>query len=217
MSQFILIGSATPLSREESGVIQHSGVGRIARVRMYPMSLWESGESNGQVSLSALFDGSQKEVLIENKLTLQEIAFALCRGGWPGTLRLSDRKALQVAYNYIDELINLDIQRLDDIDRDPSKVRAVLRSYARNISTLTPASTIMKDVRANDISVTDKTLSNYLNALGRLFIVEDLKSWRPSLRSKTAIRSADKRHFVDPSLAVALLGLTPKSIFDDFR
>lgn len=217
MNQFILTGSATPLSGAENAVIEHSGVGRIARLRMYPMSLWESRESNGQVSLSALFDGTQEEVLIENKLTLQEIAFALCRGGWPGSLILSDRKALQVAYNYLEELIELDIQRLDDVDRDPGKVRAVLRSYARNVSTLTPASTIMQDVRANDISVTDKTLSNYLNALRRLFIVEDLKAWRPSLRSKTAIRSADKRHFVDPSIAVALLGLTPKSMFDDFN
>lgn len=217
MNQFILTGSATPLSRADSSVIEHSGVGRIARLRMYPMSLWESRESSGQVSLSALFDGTQEEVLIENRLTLNDIAFALCRGGWPGSLKLSDKKALQVAYNYLEELIELDMPRLDDVERDSSKVRAVLRSYARNISTLTPASTIMQDVKANDISVTDKTLSNYLNALRRLFIVEDLKSWRPSLRSKTAIRSADKRHFVDPSLAVALLGLTPKSMFEDFN
>lgn len=216
MNQFILTGSSTPID-DANGEIQHTGTGRIARMRMYPMSLWESKESAGQVSLEALFNGTQQMGLFENPYTVPDIAYLMCRGGWPGSLGLKKKDALEVAYNLVDEIVNADVSRVDDTERNPQRVRAVLRSYARNISTMTSASTIISDVKANDISITDKTLTDYLNILNRLFILEDLKAWNPSLRSKTGMRTSDKRHFVDASLAVALLQLTPKTIIDDFN
>lgn len=217
MNQFILTGSATPIDDEENSELEHSGTGRIARLRMRPMSLWESKESRGQVSLQALFDGTQEMGLFENPLTLKDLAFVMCRGGWPGTLGLEEEDALEVAINLVDELVNSDVNRVDGTEKNPDRVRAVLRSYARNISTMTAASTIMADVKANDISITDKTLNNYLTALRRLFIVEDVKAWQPSLRSKTGIRTSNKRHFVDTSIATAVLELNPKSILEDFN
>ena len=218
MGQFIMTGSATPLDdMTQQREILHSGTGRIARMRMYPMSLWESKDSNGSVSLSDLFDGKITDLYAESKLTIEDIAYLLCRGGWPGTLSLQKNRALDVAYNYVDEIINLDIHRVDNTEKNPERVRQVLRSYARNISTMTTATTIMHDVQANDLSITDKTLTNYLTALRRLFITEDLKAWQPSLRSKTAIRTSNKRHFTDPSIATALLELNPTSVLDDFN
>ncbi len=217
MNQFILTGSATPIDGDENGEMEHTGTGRIARLRMRPMSLWESKESRGQVSLQALFDGTQEMGLYENPLTLKDLAFVMCRGGWPGALGLEEEDALEVAINLVDELINTDVNRVDGTEKNPDRVRAVLRSYARNISTMASASTIMADVKANDISITDKTLTNYLTALRRLFVVEDAKAWQPSLRSKTGIRTSDKRHFVDTSIATAVLELNPKSILDDFN
>lgn len=214
MQQFILTGSATPIDDEE---IEHTGLGRIARLRMRPMSLWESKDSAGQVSLKALFDGVQKMGMFENPLTVKDLAYAMCRGGWPGALHLEREDALDVAYNYVDELINVDVNKVDGSEKNPDRVRGVLRSYARNISTMTTATTIMEDVKANDISITDKTLSNYLTALRRLFVVEDLKAWQPSLRSKAGIRTSNKRHFVDTSIATAVLELTPESLLNDFN
>ena len=187
MNQFILTGSATPIDDDENSEMEHTGTGRIARLRMRPMSLWESKESRGQVSLKALFDGTQEMGLFENPLTLKDLAFVMCRGGWPGALGLEEEDALEVAINLVDELVNTDVNRVDGTEKNPDRVRAVLRSYARNISTMTAASTIMADVKANDISITDKTLTNYLTALRRLFIIEDAKAWQPSLRSKTGI------------------------------
>lgn len=219
MGQFILTGSTTPLGDDTSeNKIMHSGTGRIARMRMYTMSLWESRDSSGDVSLEALFEGEKNsDVYAESNLSIEDIAYLICRGGWPGVLQLEKQDALDVAYNYVDEVINLDVQRVDDTEKNPERVRQVLRSYARNISTMTTATTIMQDVKANDISITDKTLSNYLAALRRLFVIEDLKAWQPSLRSKTGIRTSDKRHFTDPSIATALLELNPQSILDDFN
>lgn len=215
MQQFILTGSATPL--EDDKELEHTGLGRIARLRMRPMSLWESKESAGQVSLKALFDGSQEMGVFENPLTIKDLAYVMCRGGWPGALQLEKEDALEVAFNYVDELIHVDVNKVDGSEKNPERVRSVLRSYARNISTMTTAATIMQDVKANDISITDKTLSNYLTALRRLFVVEDVKAWQPSLRSKTGIRTSDKRHFVDASIATAVLELTPKSLLEDFN
>ncbi len=216
MNQFILTGSATPID-DGNGEIEHTGTGRIARLRMRPMSLWESLESTGQVSLKDLFDGKQAMGLYENRLTIKDLAYIMCRGGWPGTLGIDKADALEVPFNLVDEFVNTDVNKVDNTEKNPQRVRAVLRSYARNISTMTVATTIMKDVRANDISITDKTLSNYLTALRRLFIVEDQKAWQPSLRSKTAIRTSDKRHFVDTSIATAVLELNPTSILEDFN
>lgn len=217
MNQFILTGSATPLDEKENEEMEHTGTGRIARLRMRPMSLWESKESRGQVSLKALFDGTQQMGLFESPLTIKDIAYVMCRGGWPGALALDKEDALEVAVNLVDELVNTDVNRVDGSEKDPDRVRAVLRSYARNISTMTAATTIMADVRANDISITDKTLTNYLRALRRLFIIEDAKAWQPSLRSKTGIRTSHKRHFVDTSLATAVLELNPTSVLEDFN
>jgi len=217
MNQFILTGSATPIDDDENSEMEHTGTGRIARLRMRPMSLWESKESRGQVSLKALFDGTQEMGLFENPLTLKDLAFVMCRGGWPGALGLEEEDALEVAINLVDELVNTDVNRVDGTEKNPDRVRAVLRSYARNISTMTAASTIIADVKANDISITDKTLTNYLTALRRLFIIEDAKAWQPSLRSKTGIRTSNKRHFVDTSIATAVLELNPKSILEDFN
>lgn len=214
MGQFILTGSATPVDDDE---IEHTGLGRIARMRMRPMSLWESLESAGQVSLRDLFDGTQEMGMFENPLTIQALAYTMCRGGWPGTLKLEAEDALEVAFNYLDELVNVDINKVDQSEKKPERVLSILRSYARNISTMTTATTIMQDVKANDISITDKTLSNYLTALRRLFVIEDVKAWQPSLRSKTGIRTSDKRHFVDTSIATAVLGLTPQSLLEDFN
>ena len=217
MNQFILTGSATPLDEEENEEMEHTGTGRIARLRMRPMSLWESKESRGQVSLKALFDGTQQMGLFESPLTIKDIAYVMCRGGWPGALPLDKEDALEVAVNLVDELVNTDVNRVDGSEKDPDRVRAVLRSYARNISTMTAATTIMADVRANDISITDKTLTSYLRALRRLFVIEDAKAWQPSLRSKTGIRTSHKRHFVDTSLATAVLELNPTSVLEDFN
>ena len=217
MNQFILTGSATPLDEDENSEMEHTGTGRIARLHMRPMSLWESKESRGQVSLKALFDGTQEMGLFENPLTIKDLAYVMCRGGWPGALGLEKEDALEVAVNLVDELVNTDVNRVDKTEKNPERVRAVLRSYARNISTMTAANTIMADVKANDISITDKTLTNYLTALRRLFIVEDAKAWQPSLRSKTGIRTSNKRHFVDTSIATAVLELNPTSILEDFN
>lgn len=217
MNQFILTGSSTPLDDDENSEMEHTGTGRIARLRMRPMSLWESKESRGQVSLKALFDGTQEMGLFENPLTIKDLAFVMCRGGWPGTIGMEKEDALEVAVNLVDELVNTDVNRVDKTEKNPDRVRAVLRSYARNISTMTSASTIMADVQANDISITDKTLTNYLTALRRLFIIEDAKAWQPSLRSKTGIRTSNKRHFVDTSIATAVLELNPTSILEDFN
>ena len=217
VGQFILTGSATPLSDKENEEIEHTGLGRIARLKMRPMSLWESRESAGQVSMKALFDNQQEWGLFENPLTLEDLAFTICRGGWPGSLLMEKEDSLMVAYNYVDELINVDVNRVDNSEKNPDRVQSILRSYARNISTMASSTTLMGDVRANDISISDKTLSNYLTALRRLYVVEDVKAWQPSLRSKTGIRTSNKRHFVDTSIATAVLELNPQSILDDFN
>ena len=217
MGQFILTGSSTPIDDEENSEMEHSGTGRIAHLPMRPMSLWESKESRGQVSLKSLFEGTQEMGLFENPLTLKDLAYVMCRGGWPGALGLAAEDALEVVINLVDEIVHSDVNRVDGTEKDPDRVRAVLRSYARNIATMTPSSTIMADVKANDVSITDKTLTNYLKALRRLFIIEDAKAWQPSLRSKTGIRTSNKRHFVDVSIATAVLELNPKSILEDFN
>ena len=217
VNQFILTGSATPLPDSERSEIEHSGIGRIARIRMHTMSLWESGDSGGEVSLKSLFDHTQPDLMAESKQTIEDLAFLLCRGGWPATVRMNKRSATEMAYNYVEEIIQQDIHRVDNTEKNPDRVRNVMRSYARNIATMTTASTIMKEVSTNDMTITDKTLSNYLTALRRMFVVEEVKAWMPSLRSKTAIRTSNKRHFTDPSIATAVLELTPKSLLQDFN
>ncbi len=217
--QFILTGSV--VVDEDNDLLpdekmEHTGTGRISRMRMRPMSLYESNESNGTVSLKELFDGVS-DVTSMSDLTIDDLAFAICRGGWPAALSMDKEDALDVAKDYVEAICERDAAAVDRSQKDPDRVRAVLKSLARNISTMTTDRTIMGDVRANDTSITDKTLEIYLRALRKLFIIEDVKAWQPSLRSKTGIRTSDKRQFVDPSLAVAAIGASPQSILDDFN
>lgn len=208
--RFILTGSATPKKRP-----QHTGVGRIARMHMRPMSLFESRESCGLVSLAALFGGEEIEGALV-PLTLEEIAFALCRGGWPEAVLEPDSEiALEQAKNYVTELLDSDIDELDDRKRNSTWMRAILRSYARNIATEASQTTIAADMQGEPPS--DNTIADYLDALKRTYVTEDLPAWNPVLRSKTAVRTSPTRHFCDPSVAVALLGASPQKLLLDFN
>ncbi len=209
--QFILTGSVTP--RDE--VIAHSGIGRISRIQMRTMSLYESKESTGTVSLKALFDGEQ-EIATVSSLDVQQLSYVVCRGGWPGAVTLPNGGEW-LAREYTDTLVEADIRNLDGIERNPHRVRQVLRSLARNISTLTTANTILEDVRTNDITINERTLENYLNAMRRLFVVEDVPAWSPALRSKTTIRTAAKRQLADPSIATAVMRVDANGLLHDLN
>ena len=210
--QFILTGSAVPLDN----VTAHTGTGRISRLRMRPMSLFESMESNGTVSLRSLFNG-ERDVESRSDLSIEEIAFALCRGGWPASIKLQGAAALRTAVDYTEAVINYDVSRVDEVEKNPDRVRLLLRSLARNIATTASNQTIRKDIEATDITISDRTISSYINALRRIFLVEDLPAWSPSLRSRTAIRTSEKKHFVDPSIATAVLRTNPEGILRDFQ
>lgn len=212
VGQFILTGSAVP----SDNVTAHTGTGRISRILMRPMSLYESQESNGAVSLGELFSGHQAIESLST-LSIEQIAFAICRGGWPASVARKGEAALRMAMDYIDAVINYDVSRVDGIEKNPERVRLLLRSLARNISTLATNQTILGDMEATDTTMSDKTLAGYLNALRRIFVVEDLPAWSPSLRSKTAIRTSSKRHFVDPSIATAVMRTNPEGILKDFE
>ncbi|MDO4265327.1 MAG: DUF4143 domain-containing protein [Eubacteriales bacterium] len=212
--QFILTGSAVP----KDNVVQHTGTGRISRLMMRPMSLYESMESNGSVSLKALFDG---EIEIDNfsTLTIEQISFAIVRGGWPASIGKTEKIALRHAIDYVEAVINADVSRVDGIEKNPVRVRALLRSLSRNISTLATIRTIHNDIAMGDAdeSISEKTISQYLSALDRIFLTENLPAWNPALRSKTAIRTSPKRQFVDPSIAAAVMRLTPSRLLEDFN
>lgn len=212
--QFILTGSAVP----KDNVVQHTGTGRISRLMMRPMSLYESLESNGSVSLRALFDG-QAEIDNFSTLTIEQIAFAIVRGGWPASIGESEDIALRHAIDYVEAVINADVSRVDGIEKNPVRVRALLRSLSRNISTLATIRTIRADIALGDAdeSISEKTISQYLGALDRIFVTENLPAWNPALRSKSAIRTSPKRLFVDPSIAAAVMRLTPSRLLDDFN
>ena len=210
---FILTGSAVP----PENVTAHTGTGRISRMIMRPMSLFESLESNGLISIGALFNGKQKETDAISDLTIEQIAFLICRGGWPASIGQEKETALRMARDYVEAIIHQDISRVDNIDKNPERVRLLLRSLARNISTTANYQTIKQDIEATDISISDKTISTYINALRRIFVVEDINAWSPSLRSKTAIRTSEKRHFVDPSLATAVMRINPEGVLADFE
>jgi len=210
--QFILPGSAVPADN----VTAHTGTGRISRLMLRPMSLFESLESNGTVSLRQLFTGNQN-VEAMSGLSIEQIAFALCRGGWPASVKLQGTPALRMAMDYAEAVINYDVSRVDNVEKNPDRVRLLLRSLARNIATSATYQTIMSDMEATDITISDKTIASYINALRRIFVVEDLPAWSPSLRSKTAIRTSAKRHFVDPSIATAVLRTNPEGILNDFQ
>ena len=182
---------------------------------MRPMSLYESGESSGTMSLKDLFDGKTPEVQ-PCSLDVDDIAYLTCRGGWPWATLISKDVALDQAFDYVDSVIKRDIQRVDKVKRSPERARLLLRSYARNISQQVSYSTIRKDMLANDASTLDEdTVADYIKALKKLFVIEDLAAWNPNLRSKAAIRTSDTRHFVDPSIGTAALGLGPKDLIND--
>ncbi|MBQ3960481.1 MAG: ATP-binding protein [Muribaculaceae bacterium] len=213
-SQFILTGSSILPDADET---IHSGTGRYAYVRMRTMSLYESTDSTGSISLKDLFDGNPFEIQ-QNNLGLEDIAFLTCRGGWPWATLISKDVALDQAFDYVDSIIQRDIQRVDKVKRNPERTKLLLRSYARNISQQVSYSTIRKDMLSNDANTLDEdTVADYIKALKKLFVVEDLPAWNPNIRSKAAIRTGDTRHFVDPSIGTAVLGLGPKDLINDLQ
>ena len=210
--QYILTGSATP---RDDNKPKHTGTGRIARLRMRPMTLFESMESVGSVSLRQLFEG-QEDVEGESQLDIPDLAKVICRGGWPEAVAKRQTSA-QIARNYVDAVVNVDVQKVDGVERNPYRVRQLLRSYARNISTMASLTTVLADIQANDVAFSDTTMYGYVNALRRIFLIEDIPAWKPSLRSKAAIRTSEKRQFVDPSIATAVLRANVDSILDNFN
>lgn len=213
-SQFILTGSSVLPEADET---VHSGTGRYATIKMRPMSLYESGESTGTVSLKDLFEGKSIDVQ-QNDLNVEDIAFLTCRGGWPWATIISKKVALDQASDYVDSVIQRDIQRVDKVKRSAERAKLLLRSYARNISQQVSYSTIRKDMLSNDASTLDEdTVADYIKALKKLFVIEDLAAWNPNIRSKAAIRTSDTRHFVDPSIGTAILGLGPKDLINDLK
>ena len=213
-SQFILTGSSVLPEAEET---IHSGTGRFAYIKMRTMSLYESGESTGSISLSDLFEGKSFEVL-QNEMDIDELAYLICRGGWPWATLIPKEVALDQAFDYVDSVVQKDIQRVDKIKRSPDRARLLLRSYARNISQQISYATIRKDMLANDSSTLDEdTVADYVKVLKKLFVIEDLAAWNPNIRSKAAIRTSDTRHFVDPSIGTAALRLGPKDLINDLQ
>lgn len=214
--QFILTGS----NIVDKSEIRHSGNGRISRMQMIPMSLWESGESNGKISLQELFNNQDLDIDgITSDMQVEHLIFAACRGGWPATVSMkSDRAKYLVARNYVDTVCKEDISRVDGVQRDERVARSIMRSYARNISTLAKNTSLLTDVTASgEVSIVMSTFEDYVTALKRLFVINNIEAWCPAIRSKTAIRSGLKRAFIDPSIAVASLGLTPQALMTQLK
>ncbi len=210
--QFILTGSSVPVSLDEKS---HTGTGRISRMRMRPMSLFESGDSTGAISLGALLDGNELPVSTCST-TIQQIAFLTCRGGWPKAIGQTERIALQQAFDYLDAVADIDISSVDGTNRDPRKAKALMRSYARLSAQQATLSSIEEDMKGSDL-MSINTIRSYVDALSNIFVTEDLTAWNPNLRSKTAIRTSPTRHFVDPSIATAALGLGPADLLNDLN
>ena len=216
MGQFILTGSAVP-DKEAEEEREHSGTGRFAWLTMRPMTLFESGESNGKVRLGNLITTPEK-ILEKNELKLQDIAFLICRGGWPMAVGLPEEAALEQAFDYYDAVTKEDITKVDGVKRASERVQRLMRAYARHQGTQASIATLKEDLRNNDTAtLDDDTISSYLEALRKIFVVEDMPVWNPNLRSKTAIRTADTRYFVDPSIATAALGLGPADLMNDLK
>lgn len=211
--QFILTGSAVP----QDDQILHTGTGRIAWLKMYPMSLYESGDSSGNISLYELFNNPKEIKTAQSPLSVQRIASVLCRGGWPDSINTDEHTSALITSNYVNAVCESDVSRVLGGIKYPNMVRAILRAYARNISTLASKSTIHKDVTMNEGSISLPTFQSYLNALERIFVIEDIPAWSPSIRSKTVIRASRKIGFTDPSLAAAALGLSPEYLLHDMN
>ena len=212
--QFILTGSSVPANMES---VSHTGTGRFSWLKMRPMSLYESGESTGEISLNELFS-NLKSISGINKLNLEDIAFLCCRGGWPRSIFMDKDIALEQAYDYYDAVINSDISKVDGVSRTPMRAKNLMRSYSRNIGTQANNETIKKNMVNNDSASldTDMVLS-YVNALKKIFVIEESPAWNPNLRSKIAVRTSDTRYFVDLSIAVASLGLGPNDLINDIK
>ena len=216
MGQFILTGSAVPDKDAEKERV-HSGTGRFAWLMMRPMTLFESGESNGSVSLANLFSAPPK-ILGKNELKLSDVAFLICRGGWPMAVGLPEEAALEQAFDYYDAVTQEDITKIDGVKRSSERVQRLMRAYARHQGTQASIKTLCDDLLENDSAMfDDKTVISYLDVLRKIFVVEDMPAWNPNLRSKTAIRTTDTRYFVDPSIATAALGLGPADLMDDLN
>ena len=215
VGQFIFTGSSVPADTTQ---IEHSGAGRFAWLKMRPMTLWESGDSNGALSLAQLFDGTAPEACVSVNTDLKQIAELMCRGGWPGVLSMPINKAQKISYNYIDAVCNTDISKVDGVRRDASFTRRLLKSYARNQGQQVSIAALHQDMLNNEgASLSQDTVASYIGALKKIFLIEDVEAWNPNLRSKTAIRSADTRYFVDPSIATAALGVGPDDLMLDLE
>jgi len=209
---YLLTGSSAP----KEGATMHSGIGRINKIKMSTMTLFETGESTGEVSLKELFDGTLP-VRGESNVGIQKLAEIIVRGGFPDSLDYTEEEAVMANKGYIKLLVNEDVRKLDGVRRDPDKMQTLLKSYARNISTTASDATIKKDMEAEGISIDDKTFLDYVNTLQKLFIVDNVKAWNPKLRSKTAIRTADKKELADTGIASAALGVTSKKLINDIN
>jgi hypothetical protein len=213
---FILTGSAVPPSMDE---IHHTGTGRISRLTMRPMSLFESGESNGSVSLEWLFSQPENQPNGIANISINDLAFLICRGGWPNsTTKQNQEDALALAFDYFDAVAESDISRVDGVKRNPDKVKLFLRSYARHQGAQASIEIVKQDMNSlEDSSISENSIISYIDALKKIFVIEDMAAWNPNLRSKTAIRTSETRYFVDPSIATAALGLGPSDLLNDLN
>lgn len=214
LGQFVLTGSAVPADTRE---VTHSGTGRFTWLTMRPMSLYESGESSGDVRLQDLFDGLT-EIDGASSLSIERLAFLVCRGGWPQAVDMRDEIALDQAMDYYDAVVHSDINRADNVQKNPEKVKRLMRSYARNQGGQVPNTAFAQDAASNDDApISEETVASYVNALRKIFVVEDMSAWNPNIRSKTAIRTSDTRYYVDPSIAAAALGIGPNDLINDLK
>lgn len=212
--QFVLTGSSVPPSLDK---IRHSGTGRIGRISMRPMSLWESGESAGTVSLGDLFDGVALSPQ-DSALDLQQIAYLICRGGWPQATLLEGSVALEEARDYCEAIYKTDIHRIDDVRRSSIRTRLLLRSYARHQGCAVSYKRLSEDIKENDNqSISYETVSDYVEALRKLFVVEDMPAWNPNLRSRAVIMTSDTRYFIDSSIAAGVLAIGPQDLMNDLN
>ena len=211
--QFILTGSVIPTRTDD----MHTGTGRISRMKMRTMSLYETGDSTGEISLGALFDG-EEDFKGKSVISIERLAFLINRGGWPAAARENNEKlAFAIAADYLEAIANEDVSKIDGIAKNPDRVKSLIRSLSRNISAEARTTTILNDLKANDESLSHVTIDQYITALKKIFVIEDLPAWSAKLRSRTAIRTTSKRHFSDPSLAAASLRATPERLLSDFN
>ena len=210
---FILTGSSVPITLSE---MSHSGTGRFAWLTMRNMSLFESRESSGEVSIGELFEGKE-DIQGKNDLDIHRIAYLVCRGGWPNVLDLDENIALEAAADYLEGVVNSDVSRVDNINRDAERTRRIMRSYARNQGSQIAYTEIARDISANELNFTDETVASYVKALKKIFVVEDMPAWNPNLRSRTSIRTTDTRYFSDSAIAAAALGIGPNDLISDLN